>query len=110
MGMTTYGNVTNELLGCIGICNDQPWNLSCQLHIPILPPQYQNTKYDLEPIYLLLDCCIGGYGYCRITLLFNKDDYKHQKQIALHTFFTYEGLCHRHSIHSKKEINQNMII
>ena len=105
-----YHNITNELLGCIGICHDEPWNLSCQLHIPILPPQYQNTKYDLEAIYLLLDRCIGGYGYRRITLLLNQDDYKRQKQIASRTLFTYEGLCHRHSIHSMKEMNQNMIL
>ena len=89
-------NVTNQLVGWIGLSHNDPANLSIQLEAPIVAPKWHNTKYDLEACFLLLDRCLYGYGYRRVQLSLDQHDATQRKLVAMRCGFVLEGILHRH--------------
>ncbi|KAL7559701.1 hypothetical protein ACA910_017603 [Epithemia clementina (nom. ined.)] len=101
-------NVTDQLLGWIGLSHDHPWSLSIQLEPPIVAPQWSNTNYDLEASFLLLDKCLYGYGYRRVQLCLDAHDAVRRHVVAQRLFFTLEGVLYRHAVVKQASRDSNL--
>jgi RimJ/RimL family protein N-acetyltransferase len=98
--------VTDQVVGMIHLCNDDPSNLSVQLEPPIMTPNSSGTQLQLESCFLLLDR-LFAYGYRRIQILVDTQDID-KKKLCLRLGFAFEGIMYKHMV--VKEASRDSLV
>mmetsp|Transcript_7488 Transcript_7488/g.11317 ORF Transcript_7488/g.11317 Transcript_7488/m.11317 type:complete len:479 (-) Transcript_7488:66-1502(-) len=89
-------NLTDRVIGCVMLTNDNPAHLNISIEAPIVKPSSQGTVEQLEACFLLMDR-LFALGYRRIQLALDSGDL-HQKKLPGRLGFTQEGIIPKHMI------------
>jgi len=89
-------NVTDRMVGCIILKNDNPRNLSVQMEVPITRPSMNESPEKMEACFLLQDR-LFALGYRRIQMSVDAQDSLSRK-MAIRLAFTLEGTLYKDMI------------
>ena len=99
-------SITEETLGAILLCNDDPENLSVQLEPPIVPPKLEESQKVLESYFLIIDRLFAN-GYRRIQMAIDTQDAQKRK-LMLRLGFSFEGVLYKHMIVKESNRDSNL--
>lgn len=105
-GFAIVHAVTNRVMGVVLIRNDDPRNLTIQLEAPIMQPNREGTKEQIEACYLLLDR-LYAYGYRRIQFSIDSQDAEKRK-MCTRLGFTLEGRLYKHMVVKEASRDSNI--
>jgi len=99
-------SVTDRVIGGIILSNNDPRNLTIEMHVPIVKPTSQGSVEQIETCFLLLDK-LFALGYRRVELSIDSQDVTSRK-LPGRLGFTQEGLLPKHKI--VREANRDSAI
>mmetsp|Transcript_6485 Transcript_6485/g.14014 ORF Transcript_6485/g.14014 Transcript_6485/m.14014 type:complete len:213 (-) Transcript_6485:226-864(-) len=105
-GFAIVESVTEQVIGCVLLSNDNPQNLTIKLEVPIMKPTCDGSCEELEAAFLLLDR-LFAYGYRRVYLTTDKEDAIARK-VPARIGMTQEGLILKDMI--VREANRDSLL